>query len=79
MSSCVVETLTAGFICQRWQSANVENAEAIARKLSVAAIGNPTYPNPFFVVEPNGALLCHFIGGARHSGPGHQSCASDFL
>jgi len=66
MSSCAVETLTAGFARRTWPTSTSEQAEAIARKLSVAAIQDPTYPNPFFVLESDGKSLCHYLGGARH-------------
>ena len=61
-----VETLTAGFARQTWTTPSPEQAEAIARKLSVAAIQDPTYPNPFFVVESDGSARCHYFCGTRH-------------
>ena len=65
MTLCSIETITALLIRQSWATPTTLQAEAIARKLSVAAIDNPIYPNPFFVVEPDGQPRCHYLGGAR--------------
>ena len=66
-SYCYVETVTAGFIRQRWNTPDADQADSIARKLSVAAINNPTYPNPFHVVEANGTLRRKYLEGTAHS------------
>ncbi|MBK7025353.1 MAG: hypothetical protein IPH41_18375 [Sulfuritalea sp.] len=44
MSLYSVETTTAGFSLQKWPLQTIEAGELLARKLSVAAIDNPTYP-----------------------------------
>ena len=64
-SSFSVETFTAGFNRQTWTTLSIDEAEAIARKLSVAAAGDPTYPNPFFVVEADGRSHCQYLAGER--------------
>ncbi|WP_220635630.1 hypothetical protein [Georgfuchsia toluolica] len=61
--------MTTGFIRRSWETPTIEQAEAIARKLSLAAIGDPIYPNLFFAVEINGTLRCHFFGGIREQSP----------
>lgn len=68
-----VETLTAGFSCRAWKTLNIIEAEVIARKLSAAATLNPTYPNPFFVIDASGTSLCHYLGGKRHDSANGRS------
>ncbi len=68
MSLYSVETTTAGFSLQKWPLQTIEVGELLARKLSVAAIDNPTYPNPFLVVDSKGKIRCHYVCGKRHAG-----------
>lgn len=67
MSPCSVETMTAGSRLLTWRMPTIEFAELLARKLSVAAIDDPTYPNPFCVVESNGQARSHYLRGTRHA------------
>ena len=60
-----VTTMTKGFALLTWPARTIELAELLARKLSAAAIDNPTYPNPFCVLEPSGKSRCHFLSGKR--------------
>lgn len=65
MRRCVVETLDAGFTRRSWATPDGAQAEVVARKLSVAAIENPNYPNPFFILETDGSSRCHWFCGKR--------------
>jgi len=67
MSFFSIETMTAGFALLTWPAQTIEMAELLARKLSVAAIDDSTYPNPFFVVESNGKARCHYLWGTRNA------------
>jgi hypothetical protein len=66
MTSCSVETLMMGFTRQSWSMASIEEAETFAHDFSVSVINDPTYPNPFFVVEPDGTLRSQYVAGKRH-------------
>ena len=67
VSRYLVNTRTAGFSLLTWSAGTIELAELLARKLSVAASDNPTYPNPFFVVDSNGDVRCQYFCGTRVS------------
>lgn len=60
-----VETLTSRSCLLKWPMQTIEVAELLARKMSVAAIDDPTYPNPFFVVDFHGSARCHYLWGTR--------------
>lgn len=63
----LVNTRTTGFALLTWSAGTIELAELLARKLSVAATDNPTYPNPFFVVDSKGEVRCRYVCGRRHA------------
>lgn len=64
---CVIRTLDASRRQQSWLAPDETQAEAIARKLSVAAVENPAYPNPFFVMEFDGSSRCQYFCGRRNA------------
>jgi hypothetical protein len=66
-SVCSVETMTAELKLLTWPAQTIEFAELLARKLSIAAIDDPSYPNPFFVVECCGRARSHFLCGKRNA------------
>ena len=67
MLPCFVETMSAESKQQTWPAPTIQFAELLARKLSGAAIDNPSYPNLFFVVEFSGKARCHFLRGKRNA------------
>ena len=67
MPTYSVETLTANSRRQAWTTPNVIVAEALARKLSVVAVNDPAYPNPFLVVESDNTLCCQYLAGDRQA------------
>lgn len=60
-----VQTITAGHALLKWPTRTLILAELLARKLSVAAIGNATYPNPVIVIDSNGKTQCQYPRGIR--------------
>ena len=67
MPPCSVETMSAESKQQTWPAPTIEFAELLARKLSGAAIDNPSYPNPFYVVESSDKTRCHYLRGRRNA------------
>lgn len=63
---CVIQTLDATARRLSWEALDERQAEAIARKLSFAAVENPDYPNPFFVLEWDGSSRCQYFCGRRN-------------
>lgn len=65
MPTYAVQTLTAGFVSQVWPAITLEEAEKLARKLSLAAIADVLHPNPFCVLETDGTVHCKYLAGVR--------------
>lgn len=61
-----VETMTARSKRLTWRVPTIELAELLARKLSVAATDDATYPHPFIVVEAGGQVRCRYLRGTRY-------------
>jgi hypothetical protein len=62
-----VETMTARSRRLTWHGLTIELAELLARKLSVAAIDDETYPHPFEVVDSGGQVRCRYQRGTRYA------------
>lgn len=61
-----VETITARSKRLAWHVPTIELAELLARKLSVAATDDATYPHSFVVVDAGGEARCRYLRGTRH-------------
>ena len=66
MCAYSVETITAGFDRRSWPMSSLEEADAFARQRSIESIGDPIYPNGFFVVAADGTLHGEYIAGTRN-------------
>lgn len=62
-----VETITTRSKRLAWHGLTIELAELLARKLSVAAIDDATYPHPFEVVDSGGQVRCRYQRGTRYA------------
>jgi len=67
MLKFLVQTTASGSVEARrtWLAMNIRDAEGIARRLSVGAMRDPKYPNPFEVVCADGTLHCQYHNGVR--------------
>jgi hypothetical protein len=65
--NCVIQTFDASHRRVSWTAPDETQAEAISRKLSFAAIENPGYPNPFFVLDTDGSSRCQYLCGRRNA------------
>lgn len=65
ISAFTVESTPRGFNRCTWPATSLQQAEQLAKELSLEKADNPTYPNAFWVVGPKGESLGKYYRGQR--------------
>lgn len=66
LSAYTISTNPIGFAVCEWPATSKKQAETAAQNLSNQAEGNPTYPNPFWVLDGAGKSICRYFKGKRY-------------
>lgn len=65
MPPYLIEPISERHTHRTWSALTIDEAEAVAKKLSLKKVANPHDPMPFRVVEADGTVLCQYVGGKR--------------